>query len=267
MITKLIQNRRGVLLALIAPVIGFTLLLLVGLLFKIEVSKLAGSIINFIVAAILAFYIFPRRLGIPFGKIETAEFLQRLGFYLPQKYWKHIVLGLVLAVCTLSGMWAASFLTGKYVIDPNTITLAQSVFSLNPAFWEELFYRGVMIFALMPITGSLRKAFVIQIVLFGLVHIKGFGIWDIVDAFSVMIMAIEFTFVAYKTRSLVAGIVFHYFHDALLFFVQLPQDTAYSARENVLFYGCLWLMVGVGCGITMLAAEKLGVQSEKELYV
>ena len=70
----------------------------------------------------------------------------------------------------------------------------------------------------------------------------------------------------YKTLSLAAGIVFHYFHDAFLFFVQLPGGTYTGAAENVKFYGLLWLMTGIGCVITWLAADKLGVRAPTELY-
>ena len=119
---------------------------------------------------------------------------------------------------------------------------------------------------LLKFTRSLKAAFVIQVILFGLAHIKGFSFWAFVDVFSVMVLAVGYTFVASQTRVLVAGIVWHYFHDALLFFVQIPSSVNTSTSENVVFFGLLWLMVGVGCGITWLAANKFGVRASQELY-
>lgn len=67
---------------------------------------------------------------------------------------------------------------------------------------------------------------------------------------SVMVIAIGFTYAAYKTRSLLAGMVFHYFRDAFLFFVQVPGGVYSGITENAVFYGFLWLMVRIGCIIT-----------------
>jgi membrane protease YdiL (CAAX protease family) len=151
-------------------------------------------------------------------------------------------------------------------MDVSTINLPHLVFSLNPALWEELFYRGVLMFLLLRFTGSLKQAFVIQVVVFGATHIKGVDLGAFVDAFSVAVMALGFTYVAYKTRSLVAGVVFHYFHDAFLYLFQLPGGVYTGVVDNAIFYGVLWLMVGIGCVITKLAADTSGVRAANELY-
>lgn len=260
------EKVRPIALTSLAPVTGFLLILALELLTKSEVSELLSSVVNMLVVALVAFVLYPKWLGIPFGRIETREFLRRTGFYLPDHTWKHIVLGLVLAVCTLAGMLVASVLTGKYTMDFSTINLPHLVFSLNPALWEELFYRGILMLLLLRFTGSLKQAFVIQVVLFGAIHIKGADVLAFVDAFSVIVMATGFTYVAHKTQSLVAGVVFHYFHDALLYTVQLPDGIYSGVTENVIFYGSLWLMVGIGCVITKLAADKIGVRAPQELY-
>jgi membrane protease YdiL (CAAX protease family) len=263
---ELVRDKvRPVALTIMAPAVGFLVILALEVFTKTEISKLLSSVVNLLIVALLAFVLFPKQLGIPFGRTETREFLKKVGFYLPDQTWKHLVLGLVLAVCTLSGMLVASILSGKYTMDVSAINLPHLVFSLNPALWEELFYRGVLMFLLLRFTRSLKQAFVIQVVLFGAAHIKGGDIEAFVDAFSVVVIAIGFTYVAYKTRSLVAGMVFHYFHDAFLFFVQLP-DGMYGVTENAIFYGFLWLMVGVGCAITKLATDKIGVRASEELY-
>jgi membrane protease YdiL (CAAX protease family) len=257
---------RPVALTLVAPVTGILFFFALEVFLKIEVSKLVSSVVNLVVVALVALVLYPRWLGIPFGRVETREFLRRVGFYLPDRAWKHVGLGLILAACTLSGMLVASILTGKYSMDVSTINLSHLVFSLNPALWEELFCRGVLMLLLLRFTGSLKQASVIQVVLFGLMHIKGVDLGAFVDVFSVMVMALGFTYVAYKTRSLVAGIVFHYFHDAFLYFVQLPGGISTGVVDNAMFYGLLWLMVGVGCVITKLAADAWGVRAATELY-
>jgi len=126
---------------------------------------------------------FPRRLGIPFGRIKTRDFLRKVGFYFPENACKHVILGLILAGCTLSGMLIASIFTGKYVVYLSTVNIPHLLFSLNPALWEELFYRGVLIIWLLKINQPLKRAFLIQLALFGVMHIKGISLLALVDAF------------------------------------------------------------------------------------
>jgi membrane protease YdiL (CAAX protease family) len=260
------QKVRPIAISIAAPVFGFLLVLLIEIFLDVEVPKLFAAIINLVVVGLIAFILVPRILGIPFGKMETVPYLRRLGFYLPPNSWKHIGLGILLAFCTLSAMLVASLITGQYMPDLSTINLPQVVFSLNPGLWEELFYRGILMIVLLQLTGSLKKAAGFQIIIFGLAHIKGVGLWDWVDVLTVMVLAIGFTYVAYKTGALVAGIVFHFLHDALLFFVQLPSNAVTSTVDNLIFFGLLWVMVGVACLLTKILTERFNIQAEPGLY-
>lgn len=258
---------RPVALTWVAPVAGFVLVLLVEMFLKVELSKLLSALINLAIVTPIAFVVFPRLLGIPFGRIETRAYLERLGLYFPAGAWKHAALGLVLAACTLGGMLVASILTGKYAFDPDTISLSQLVFSLNPGLWEELFFRGVLMILLLQLTRSLKRAFVLQILLFGAAHIKGLDLLGFVDVLSVIVLAAGFTFAAHQTGLLLAGIVWHYLHDAFLFTVQLPDGVYTGVAENVAFFGILWLGVGVACVVTKLAADRFGVRAPQSLYL
>jgi len=261
------EKVRPIALTIAFPGMGFLICLLVEMFFKIEIPKLISSSINLVVAAFAAFFLFPQVFGIPFGRIKTRDFNKRIGLYLPDSAWKHILLGVILALCTLSGMLIASILTGKYALDFGTITLTQSVFSLNPGIWEEVFYRGILMMLLLRFTKSLRRAAIIQVVLFGLLHVKGGDIPALFEVISVTIIAIGFTYTAYKTRSLIAGIVFHYLHDAFLFFVQPPGGVCTGVADKVLLYAILWSMVGLGCLVTKFVAEKLKVRASTDLYI
>jgi membrane protease YdiL (CAAX protease family) len=263
----LMKNKvRPIALAVFFSASGLSLRLLLRLLLDVEVSILLASVINFVLAALAAFFIFPRCLKEPFGEVGLPEYMRRLGFYLPLNAWKHAVLGMVLALCTLVGMLVGSILTGRYELDWSTINISHTVFSLNPGVWEEVFFRGVIMAVLLTGVKSVRQAALIQILLFGLIHIKGADPWSWVDVISVMVIALAFTYVAYKTRTLLAGIVFHFLHDALLFFVQVPEGEYFGFTENMLFYVALWIMVGMACLLTKVVTEKLGVQAQVELY-
>jgi len=255
---------RPVAVVLAVPAIGFLLVFFVEKLLDVEISRLTASLINFLVVALLTFVLIPRRLPAPFDRLKTPHLL---GLYLPAGALRHILLGLVLAACTLGGMMTASYLIGGYSPDVKTITLTQMVYSLNPAVWEELFYRGILMVYLISLTRSLKKAALIQVVIFSLAHIKGFQLWDFVDVVTVALLAVVFTYAAYKTRTLLAGIVFHFFHDALLFFAQLPGDTALTSNQNLLFFGLLWVMIAVAVLVIKVAAERFGVRADQPVYL
>jgi len=260
------QKIRAVALPIAAPAFGFALCYAARLMLNIEISRLAMSLVNLAVAAVIAFVLFPRVFGIPFGRVSPGEFARRVGLVPPPGAWKHALLGVALAVCTLGGMLAASLLTGRYVLDWDTLSLTHFVFSLNPGIWEELFYRGVLMVVLLGLTRSLPRAFMIQVAVFGLAHLKGVDLLAMVDVVSVIIIGVGFTYVVHKTGVLLAAMIFHFLHDAFLFLVQTPEGVYTGLTENVLFYALLWLMVGVGCLLTKVAADRWGVTAPQRLY-
>ena len=257
---------RPVALACISPALGSLFGLFLELFLDIEISKIFISVITFCIAAFSGFYLFPKVLRSPYGDVNLSEYLHRLGFYLPHKAWKHILLGFILALCTLCGMLISSLLTGRFQLDCSTVNISHTIFSINPGLWEEFFFRGVVMVLLIRTTKSIKQAALIQILLFGFFHIKGFSLWAWVDVISVMILAVAFTYTAYKTRTLVAGIVFHFLHDVFLFLPQVPGGGSSGVLKNITFFASLWLMVGVACLIIKFAADRLGAQAGEELY-
>ena len=245
---------------------GSLLALFLKVFLDIEVPKMLTSVITFVFAVFSAFYLFPRIIRSPFGDVEWSEYWHRLGFYLPHDAWKHVLLGILLAVCTLSGMLVGSLLSGRYEVDWGTVNISHTLFSINPAVWEEFFFRGVIVFVILRAVRSVRRAMAIQIVLFGLTHIKGMDLWAWVDLLTVMVLAIAFTYLAYKTRTLVAGIVFHFIHDAFLFLPQVPGAEKIGTFENIAFFASLWVMVGVSCLLIKFSSERLGVRADQDLY-
>ena len=77
----------------------------------------------------------------------------------------------------------------------------------------------------------------------------------VVDLISIFFMGLLFTYLALKTGSLLPGIIFHYVHNG---FVLLVQDTpgAEEPLASVLFYGFLWVALGIGALATKLIVER-----------
>lgn len=260
------KNIRTIALTVAFSSIGFLVAFLLKKLLNIDLSKLEMAIIGFVITSLCALLLFPKVFKIPFGKVSIKEFIRRVGLKPPQKSVRFVLLGIVAAAISLSGMLIGSILTGKYVFDSSTINLNQAIFSLTPGIWEEVFFRGILMIVLLQITKSLKKAALFQVIIFALGHIKGLDFSALIEIFSVALLAVAFTYIAYKTKSLIPGIVFHYLHDTFLFAVQLPGGEYNGFQEKALFYSGLWLAVLVIIGVTKLLSEKYKVVNNYNFY-
>jgi len=262
-----IRNKvRPIALSIGFSAIGFLVAFVLKKFLHIELSRLEISIIAFIVTSLSVLLLFPGVFKVPFGKVSIRDFVRKVGLYKPRKMYKFIFLGLIAALFTLTGMLVGSQLTGKFVFDKSTITLTQAVFSLTPGIWEEVLFRGVIMIVLIRLTKSFKKAFIIQIVLFGLCHVKGIDTISLVDAFSVGLLAIPLTYSAYKTKSLIPGIIFHYLHDTFLFAVQLPDGVYSGFKDNAVFFGAFWVSIFVAVIFIRRAAERFHISGDYDLY-
>jgi hypothetical protein len=260
------RNIRAIALSVLFSSIGFVLSFMLKKVLNIDLSKLEMSIIAFIITTLCALILFPKVFKIPFGRVSIKEFIFKVGLYPSKKIYGFILIGILAAVTTISAMLIGSILTGKYVFDSSTINLGHAIFSLTPGIWEEVFYRGIIMIVLLRMTSSFKKAAIIQVVIFALAHIKGFDFLSILDVFSVLVIAIGFTYMAYKTKSLIPGIVFHYLHDTFLFSVQIPGGDYTGFKDNALFYSVLWISIGLVILVTKHLSEKYQIVNKFNLY-
>jgi hypothetical protein len=154
---------RPIALAWVFTTSGALIAFILKLTSGFQLPKLASSAITFGAASAAVFLLFPRMLKQPLGTIELRPYLRQLGFYLPRDSWKHILLGILLAALTLFGMLIGSLLTGRHAFGPDTVNLIQILFSLNPGIWEKFFFRGVIMFACIRLTSSVKRAALLQI--------------------------------------------------------------------------------------------------------
>lgn len=265
-ISSVKKTIRSIALPIAFSGIGFAVVFVFKKLLHVDLSKLEFSIIAFLITSLSVLLLFPKVFKIPFGRVSIGDFLKNAGLSKPPKPYRFLLLGIMAALFTLSGMLLGSILTGKFTFSFTTITLTQAVFSLTPGIWEEVLFRGVIIIVLLKLTKSYKKAFIIQIVIFGLAHIKGIDLLSLVDAFSVMILAVAFTYIAYKTKSLIPGIIFHYLHDTFLFFVQLPDGEYSGFRDNALFFGALWIATALSVACIKKLSEKYSIINAYDFY-
>lgn len=240
------------------------LLLIKG--FNIELSKPLQSSLIFIITSVGILLFFPRIFGSPFGKISIGEWLKRLGVYKPHNLSGNIFLGILLGAVSLTGMLLGSLFTGKYHPDLSTLNAGHLLFSLTPAIWEEVLFRGVVMMLLIQYLGNIQKAFWWQILIFAICHLNGFNLISFVEVISVALIAFTFSLTAVKTRTLIAGIIYHYIHDAFLFFFQLPDGEYHGFVDNFTFYAFFWSAMLVNILLIVLFTEKTAVRGQHAIY-
>ena len=244
---------------------GFVAVMLLKLAIDVEISKTVKALTALAVNAAVILWIFRKYIKLPFGAVSLKEFFTRLGVCHSQTF-KYILLGLVLALFSVGGMIAGSYLTGLYKPDFSQITLSQGLFSLNPGIMEEIMFRGVMMILLLRMTRSMGKAVLIQIIIFAAAHMYSFSAVALTDLFSVGLMAAVFTYSAFKTRSLIPGIIFHILHDTFVYFAQPAEDALTSYGQNMIFFGGLWTALVFCALIIKIASEKMNVKNSLDIF-
>jgi len=247
----------------ILPTLLFTIIRLV---LGLNLSKIYLPMLAFPLNLVIVWMLYPKKLKIPFGKTPVGEFATLLGISKHKTIYKFFLLGSLLGCCSLSGLLIGSLLTGRYILSFENLKIEQVIFSSVPGVWEEIYFRGILMFLLLKILKDLKKAVIIQAVIFAIFHIGSLELWGLVDIFSVFLIALAFTYAAHKTNSLIPGIVFHFIHDAFLFLFQVPNGDFFGTYENVVFYTSLWMMLGVGVLMTSILSKKLNIRDPRLLY-
>ncbi|MFX0102578.1 MAG: lysostaphin resistance A-like protein [Candidatus Hodarchaeota archaeon] len=262
----IIQSRMQIGITLVFGILPNILFLIFRSALKFHFSKIYMPLLAFPLNLVIVGMLYPQKLKIPFGKTSAREFTTLLGISKHESIYKFILLGGLLGFCALSGLLIGSLLTGRYTFSIENLEIEQVIFSTVPGVWEEIYFRGILMFLLLKILKNLKKAVIVQTVIFAFFHIRSFELWALVDVFSVFLIALALTYTAFKTNSLIPCIVFHYIHDAFLFLFQVPNGDFFGIYENVVSFTCLWMMLGLGALITSILSKKWNIKDSTLLY-
>lgn len=246
--------------------IGSISVLLITKGFGIDLSKIQKAIVSFLITSTSIVFLFPRVFKLPFGKQGIWKWLRSIGVLIPSGILKHILLGILLGAVSLTGMFLGSYFTGLYEFSWSNLSLGHFIFSLTPGIWEEIMYRGVIMILLIRYYKSINKAFWIQTLIFAVCHISGFTLEAFAEVVSVFIIGLTFSFVALRTRALIAGIVYHYIHDAFLFLVQNPNGEYFGFVDNFTFYAFLWAAMLINLMLILIFTKKLNIRSSLSIF-
>jgi len=239
------------------PAIAFTavIYLLLGYL-EIFPGTFIPPLLYFIALGILALYLMPYVIGLPNGRKSLRDYAYDIRLLPMKPIIRNILLGLLVAVLTLSSILLASLLTNHFVLDWSTVPSLRWLKGLTRGIWEEVFFRGIILVLFMRIYPK-RKAVLLASFLFAIIHLNPLNLTllTVVDIISIFFMGLLFIYMALKTGSLLPGILFHYFHDI---FVLLVQNTpgADETLSSVLLYSFLWIALALGAGLTKLIVER-----------
>jgi len=244
------------------PAIAFTAVvyLLLGFLERLP-GDFVPALLYFVALGILALVLMPYVIGLPNGRKSLREYSRDI-LLLPMKpIGRNILIGLLMAFLTLSAIFLASLLTGRFVLDWNLVPPLRWVKGLTRGIWEEVFFRGIILVLFMR-KYPLRIAVLLSSFLFAVVHLNPMAISleGIVDVVSIFFMGLLFCYLVLKTGSLLAAIIFHYVHDI---FVLIVQNTP-GAKEplaSILLYAFLWIALILGAFLTKKIVERSPIVS------
>ncbi len=253
-------------ITIVSSILALVLFFLIKMIFNISLSKAYLPLIAYPLNFVIIFYFFPQKFQFPFGKVPTSTFVHGIGLRRSQKLLSLVLLGFVLGSCSLGGLLLGSIMTGKFHWDSSRLEWEQVLFATVPGFWEEMFFRGILSLVLLQYTKKIRKSLILQSLIFGLLHVKGFDFWSLVDTVSVIFMGLVFSYIAYKANSLVPGIIFHFLHDAFIYLFQVPDEMLQGFWEKAIFFIGFWLMLGVGTLLTKIFTDFFRIKESSPLY-
>jgi membrane protease YdiL (CAAX protease family) len=213
-------------------------------------------LLYFLALGILALYLMPYVIGLPNGRKLIKEYCQDIRLLPMTHLSRNILIGLLMAILTLTAIFLASLLTRHFVFDWSYVPALRWVKGLTRGIWEEVFFRGIILVLFMRVF-PLRRAVFLSAFLFAVIHLNPMAInlEMIVDVVSIFFMGLLFTYLVLKTGSLLPAIVFHYLHDI---FVLLVQNTpgADETLASVLLYSFLWIALIIGAALTKYIVER-----------
>ena len=233
------------------PAIALTAItyLLLGYLERLE-GTFIPPLLYFFALGVLALFLMPRVIGLPNGRKSLREYSKDIRLLPVSPLGRNILLGLLMAVLTLSSIYLASLLTGHFKFDWSLVPALRWVKGLTRGIWEEVFFRGIILVLFMRVF-PIRKAVFLSAFLFAVIHLNPMAISPemLVDVISIFFMGLLFIFLVLKTGSLLPAIIFHYVHDI---FVMLVQNTpgADKVTAMILLYAFLWIALVIGAMLT-----------------
>jgi membrane protease YdiL (CAAX protease family) len=248
------------------PAIALTAVtyLLLGFLERLP-GTFIPPLLYFFALGVLALYLMPYVIGLPNGRKSLLEYSQDIRLVPVTPLGRNILLGLLLAALTLSGILLASLLTGYFVLDWSLVPGLRWVKGLNRGIWEEVFFRGIILVLFMRVF-PLRRAVFLAAFLFAVIHLNPVKISTgaIVDVVSIFFMGLLFIYLVLKTGSLLPAMIFHYLHDI---FVLLVQNTpgADETLASVYLYAFLWMALVLGAILTKVIVERWPAKGSGEM--
>ena len=240
--------------------------MLVRLFIPVTKAGYISTSIKLIILCFTMFYLVPFKIGIPSSQ-KGSKNLRDIGVLPTQNIWKSVLTGLLFGLTSLFFMLIGSLLSGEFIFQLSSINPQHVYFSLVPGVFEEVIFRGFLMIVLIKHFKNIKKAIALQVFLFTLSHVKDISLLGFVDIMTVAVIALAFTYVVLKTGNLYAAIVFHFIHDAFLFVVQLPESSAQSIFQQLLFYASVWIGMLVIIMMSKLLTGEKHKKDQQNIYL
>jgi membrane protease YdiL (CAAX protease family) len=208
-------------------------------------------------------------------KIIEKQNLSALGLTPSRQHIKHIGIGLLIPLLFLSTFWiGGSFLVNNpFILNPDYTTrdfFSSTWYVLNSVLFEELIFRGAILYILMNRLGALR-AIIISSVAFGIYHWFSFGLLG--QPVSMLLVFVTTGLVGYvlalafqKTRSMYLPIALHFGYNFTSMII-LSTDKGIGSQLLIKTYEKDPISPGLFISISMMIVYFIGFPLLTYIYL
>ena len=216
-------------------------------------------------------------LGLKLVKgISSRDFIISLRLLPKQLTIRNATFGIIASLAFVSCVVLTAILLGVYnpnfslLVDPdyeNGLGWFIFIFALIPGIWEEIAFRGI-IFSFLLSKYSVRKALIVDGLLFSLFHVFNFLILGqdllsvLLQSFAAMFVGVTLAYLVVKTDSLLPAIIIHYSIDVTLFISGLIFNLTDNTSSSIFAIFALIILPPLVIYLSTLIFEKYNLKTE-----
>lgn len=222
---------------------GYPLLGVLAVVVLFWVSTLWGSflsgfsvlVLKFISLGVMALFVIPKVLGLPFGRVSLSSYLEGIYLRLTERSGRQVVLGVVTGILLALSLLAANGLVGEVVIDWSRVDATQMGEALVHGVWEEVLFHGVVLVLCLRRMRQPLLGMVLAAAVFGGLHLNVFHFLRL------FCMAMLWIAMIVETGSLLPAVLSH-----------LVYDLVFAAFTPVVPEGQVFVWLAVWQGLVAL---------------
>ena len=218
-------------------------------------SVVSGGILLFLKftsLAILAFFVIPSLLGLLNGRVSFAQYANHIYLRVPDHPGRQILGGILSGVVLAGSLWLTNllvnhFFAGALLFTWQKLNAYQVVDAVIHGFWEEVFFRGIVLALLLRRSRTPIGAMTLAALVFALLHLNAFHLLRL------FCMGMLWIVLTVQAKSLLPAALSHMVYNVLIDLIppQVPPGEVFS-------WLFLWqALVALVCLLGIVLARKI----------